>query len=297
MFNLTQDGLLRTLRSFDREHRDLYDISVLASDSATSNPLTNLLHIRVQIADDNDHAPEFHFPRTGNSTTVTNTDALVNATLGYLQARDRDAGENSTLHYTVLDDGGLDILRADHGTGRLYTSRNLRAGDVGEHTVTVFVRDLGVRPLTATGTLHLVVRLGNGSLAAQGSDSRLGTEEHVIIVAILVTVALLIALCVFLVVLAVFRRDARQRRLKYADGLQMGPKNRTPTPETGGADVMTAMCTVDGVGSAVEDGTWRKYNKIGGPGGVAYDVEDDVIMFKLKLAEQYRELEPEDKVR
>ncbi|GFR64708.1 protocadherin-11 X-linked [Elysia marginata] len=293
LFNLTQSGLLRTLRNFDREHRDLYDINVLASDSAPTNPLTNMLHIRVRIADDNDHEPEFRFPRAGNSTTVTSTDARVNATLGYLIARDPDSGENGTLHYTVLDDGGLDILRVDHATGRMYTSRNLRVRDVGEHQVTVFVRDLGVPPLTCIRHLLLVVQPGNASLAAQGSDSGMGRREHIIIVAVLVVVTLSIALCVLLVFLRVFRRDARAERLKYADGFQMGTKNGTPTPESAG---LRALCNGEGAGPGEKGDTWRQYNTVSGPGGVTYDVEDDVIMFKLKLAEQYRELEPEDKV-
>ncbi|GFN94899.1 protocadherin gamma-a11 [Plakobranchus ocellatus] len=296
LFNLTKDGLLRTLRSFDREHRDLYDINVLASDSATSNPLTNMLHIRIQISDDNDHSPEFRFPREGNDTTITSTDAKVNATVGYLSARDPDSGENSTLSFTLLDDGGLDILRVDHTTGRIYTSRNLRPKDAGEHQLHIFVRDSGVRPLSDTGILNVVVRLGNASLAAQGSESVMGRSKLIIIAAALVCLTLFVAVCVFVVLLRFFRREARDRRLKYSEALRMGPKNRTPSPDTGNESARTVMCNGGGCGSGDEDGTWRQYNKPNGPGGVTYDVEDDVILFKMKLAEQYRELEPADKV-
>ncbi|RUS92056.1 hypothetical protein EGW08_000269, partial [Elysia chlorotica] len=283
LFNLTERGLLTALRTFDREHRDLYDISVLASDLAPSNPRTNLLHIRVRIEDDNDHVPEFRFPRAGNATTVTTTDAPVNATLGYLQARDADLGENGTLRYTVLDDAGLDILRVDHVTGRIYTSRNLRARDEGEHMVTLFVRDLGIRPLTSTGSLRLVVVAGNSSLAGSGQSGRLTGAELTVLVSGLVLLVLLLTLCALLALLRTFRRDVRDRRLKYGDG------SHSPGPDKTGA------CQEVDSQSADPDGKWRQYKKIPGPGGVSYDVEDDVIMFKLKLAEQYRELEPDDK--
>ena len=56
--------------------------------------------------------------------------------------------------------------------------------------------------------------------------------------------------------------------------------------------------------SCDEEGPWRRYDeakRCNGPGvrssDVTYDANDDIIMFKLKLADQYRELEPEDKVR
>ncbi|XP_012946811.1 protocadherin-9 [Aplysia californica] len=283
LFNLSQNGEVRTLATFDREFRDIYDINVLARDYGP-DPSTNILHIRIIIADDNDHAPVFRYPRDGNRSAAIALSAKPNTTIVRAVAVDDDLGQNSSLTYTITA-GADDVFEIEPRTGRIYTLRRLYTKDKGTYTVKLFVRDNGPFPLSARETVILKVTQGNGTAAAIGYSN----NDHIIIVAILVGATVFIAIIVFLIVLRFLRKDRRERRPKYTSGLPMEVKKRSNSPD-------------DEVSS--DEGPWRRYDEAKRPNGptvtsgdVSYDANDDIIMFKLKLADQYKELEPEDKDR
>ncbi|CAG5119946.1 unnamed protein product, partial [Candidula unifasciata] len=279
-FNLSQNGEIRTLKTFDREKKSVYDIDILAWDHGT-NPQTNDLHVRILISDVNDHSPVFEFPNSNNKTVHTTLESRYNSTVTTVSASDQDIGENATLTYTIVD-GARDVFEIEPKTGRVYTVRTLYTNDKGTYTMSLFVRDNGAPPLSTTGTLVVVIAQGNGTVAA----STLGSNEHIIIVAILVGITIFIAIVVFLIVIRFSKRGDRNRRTKYIAGIPIDAKARTPITEEQGSS---------------DEEPWRNYDsgkKQNGPvmaGDAAYEVNDDIIMFKLKLTDQYREYEPEDK--
>lgn len=280
-FNLSETGELRTLKTFDREKKPVYDIDIFAWDHGL-NPKENELHVRIVIADVNDNMPVFEFPNANNKTVYTSLESRYNSTVTTVQASDQDHGENATLTYSIVE-GGSDVFDIEPRTGRIYTLRSLYANDKGTYTMSLFVRDNGAQPLSTTGTLVVVVAQGNNTMAA----STLGSNEHIIIVAILVGITIFIAIVVFLIVIRFSKRGDRNRRTKYVAGLPIDAKARTPITEEHGSS---------------DEEPWRNYDsakKQNGPvmaGDAAYEVNDDIIMFKLKLVDQYKELEPEDKV-
>ncbi|XP_059170363.1 protocadherin-11 X-linked-like [Physella acuta] len=282
LFSLNEtSGEVLALTTFDRETRDIYDINVLARDYG-SNPLTNILHIRIRVTDDNDHKPVFDFPRPNNKTIFMTIDTRYNTTIANVKATDLDLGPNAALTYTLVN-GGRDVFDIDPRTGRLFTVKNLFAKDKGTYNIELFVRDNGVPPLSAQTLLTIIVTQGNATAAAVG----FGYSEQIIIVAILIGATVFVAVVVFLIVLRFLKKDRRDRRPKYTGGLPMEVKKRSPTPEEDASS---------------DEGPWRRYDEAKRPNGpvvtsgdVTYDASDDIIMFKLKLADQYRELEPEQK--
>uniref|UniRef100_A0A2C9L6K8 Cadherin domain-containing protein n=1 Tax=Biomphalaria glabrata TaxID=6526 RepID=A0A2C9L6K8_BIOGL len=282
LFNLSKTGEVRALTSFDRETRDIYDINVLARDFGTV-PLTNVLHIRIVVTDANDHKPVFTFPTPYNKTIHSTIDSRFNATIARVVATDRDSGNNAKLTYSITD-GGKDVFDIDPVTGRIYVMRNLYTKDKGTYDLKLFVHDLGSPNLSETASLIIIVTQGNTTAVF----AAFGYNEQMIIVAVLVAFTVSIAVVVFLIVLRFVKKDRRDRRPKYTSGLPLEVKKRSPTPDDDASS---------------DEGPWRRYDEAKRPNGpivtsgdVSYDANDDIILFKLKLADQYKELEPEDKV-
>lgn len=282
LFNLSKSGEIRTLKVFDREKRDVYYISVLAWDYG-ENPQTNDFHIKILITDDNDHPPVLEFPRQNNRTVHMTLDSKFNTTVTSLVASDEDAGENASLTYSIID-GGRDVFEVDERTGRVFTLRNLYGPDKGTYNIKLSVKDGGPKPLLTAGTLVVIVTQGNGTVAY----ITFSNNEHVIIAAILVGITIFIAIVVLLIVIRFLKKERQDRSTtKYTGGLPMEVK-------------MRAEIVDEDLSS--EDGPWRRYDAAKRQkaaevsGEPAYESRDDVIMFKLKLAEEYKELEPEDKV-
>lgn len=282
LFNLTQTGEVRALKTFDRETKEVYDIDVLAWDHG-ENPQTSDLHVQIIVTDINDHTPVFEFPNQNDKTVYTTLDSRYNTTVTTVRATDQDVGENATLTYTLVD-GGRDVFDIESRTGRVFAVRHLQAKDTGTYTISLFVRDNGAPPLSTTGTLVVVVTQGNGTSALGG----FGANEHIVIVVVLVGITIFVAIVVFLIVMRFMRKDGRHRRTKYMGGLPLEVKTRSQI--------------LDEDASSEEGGPWRRYDsaatRANGPvmSSAVYEVNDDIILFKLKLQDQYKELEPEDKV-
>ncbi|CAL1529349.1 unnamed protein product, partial [Lymnaea stagnalis] len=143
LFTLSETGEVRTLVIFDREIRDAYDISVLARDYG-SPPETNILHIRIMVTDDNDHAPVIEFPRTSNKTVHTTVDLRFNATVTNIIASDMDLGDNAALTYEMMITNTANkVFDVDPKTGRVYTTRNMYPKDKGTYEILLKVADNG----------------------------------------------------------------------------------------------------------------------------------------------------------
>ncbi|TMS39063.1 hypothetical protein L596_005650 [Steinernema carpocapsae] len=92
LFDLSQDGTLRSLKPFDREEKDFYSlvVKVESSTGAKSN-----INVDVRILDENDNAPEFVMDK--------NEFVVIEETLSTVQinAIDPDFIENGTITYAI----------------------------------------------------------------------------------------------------------------------------------------------------------------------------------------------------
>ncbi|XP_074114366.1 cadherin 87A [Cotesia typhae] len=100
------DGTIYTNKSFDRELRDKYMLTILAANDpdiyiGDSSKFTNdygHVNVTIKILDENDNPPEFE---RSDYYAGINSMANVNDMVAKLTATDRDLGDNGTLHYYV----------------------------------------------------------------------------------------------------------------------------------------------------------------------------------------------------
>ncbi|XP_011304986.1 cadherin-87A [Fopius arisanus] len=105
------DGTIYTNKSFDRETRDNYVLSIVAANdpdlyiapsepgkSLTFNPEHGYVNVTISILDENDSPPVFE---RSDYYTGINSMANVNDIVAKVTAYDQDVGENGTLHYYV----------------------------------------------------------------------------------------------------------------------------------------------------------------------------------------------------
>ena len=104
------DGSVYTNRSFDREKRDSYLLTILAandpdlyvdpkdSDHTRKNPEHGYVNVTIKILDENDNPPAFE--RSAYYAGV-NSMANINEFVTKVAASDADLGDNGTLQYYV----------------------------------------------------------------------------------------------------------------------------------------------------------------------------------------------------
>ena len=129
-FRVSPHGLVTTAREFDRERQDAYQIEVTAKDFGNP-PNSQILRIRINILDDNDHDPKLPTPLQGNISSDVDVSTRRNTTVTTVLATDQDLGQNASLTYSITA-GADDVFDIDPHTGRVFTQRRLYNKDIGE---------------------------------------------------------------------------------------------------------------------------------------------------------------------
>ncbi|KAK9497090.1 hypothetical protein O3M35_004467 [Rhynocoris fuscipes] len=120
-------GNITTLKIFDREEQDVYNVKVIATDNSPSAVLPDGKHnegqqvFRIEIADKNDHPPKF------TQTTYvaeaipenTNTNTLVTE----VKALDIDTA--SSVTYSILDGNENNAFKIEEKTGKIRVNEDL----------------------------------------------------------------------------------------------------------------------------------------------------------------------------
>jgi len=108
-------GEIRTLAVLDREVTSSLTIRVFASPADDDKPevtSSSYCDVVVEVADENDNAPEFVFPNDVNFTVFVNPEVVVGQRLVRLDAVDHDVGINANLTFFIDRDDrhlGLDV--------------------------------------------------------------------------------------------------------------------------------------------------------------------------------------------
>ncbi|XP_071543668.1 cadherin-89D [Panulirus ornatus] len=170
-------GTILATGSVDREEREVYEFSVMATDMGDPQLSSSVL-VHIDIIDVNDHSPKFYgykeviyppdtFMNTsfesshGNFIPVymalVSENASRNTFVTNIFANDSDASSsgNGILLYKL--EGGEDKFAIDSKNGSIYTVGSLDYELSPEHNISVLAQDLGSPSLTATALLRVTV--------------------------------------------------------------------------------------------------------------------------------------------
>ncbi|KAI5705756.1 hypothetical protein M8J75_001445 [Diaphorina citri] len=122
-------GTITTLKTFDREEKDVYHVKVIATDSSESaNHLPgSKMHnqgqqtFRIDIADKNDHAPVFE----KKSYEADNIPEDANINRQVIQVKANDIDDASTLEYSIVDGNIGNAFKIEPKTGTIFVGNTL----------------------------------------------------------------------------------------------------------------------------------------------------------------------------
>ncbi|XP_041987836.1 protein dachsous [Aricia agestis] len=157
-------GSLVVARQLDREIQDEYRLEVRALDtSATNNPQSSAVTVRIEIIDVNDNAPEW----SEDPINIEVSESIPVGTIIYnFTAKDADAGVNGDISYFIISNTpsikttfGLDPL-----TGSLSLISTLDYESLKEYWIVVEATDLATNQserLSTSVTVHISVTDAN----------------------------------------------------------------------------------------------------------------------------------------
>ncbi|XP_012860119.2 protocadherin beta-5 [Echinops telfairi] len=153
-------GHLFALRALDFEALRAFEVRVGAAD-AGSPALSSEALVRVEVLDDNDHAPLVLYPPPPNGSAPCPELVPRAAEAGYLVSKvvavDGDAGQNAWLSYQLLKATEPGLFRVWAHNGEVRTARPLSERDAAQHRLLVLVQDNGEPALSASVTLHVLL--------------------------------------------------------------------------------------------------------------------------------------------
>ncbi|KAG7471220.1 hypothetical protein MATL_G00122070 [Megalops atlanticus] len=152
-FGIAPDsGWLFVKSALDREAKDLYLLTVLATTGSGQLKKTGSATVRVSVTDENDNSPRLSQER---AFLAVQENLPPGTGFGRVSATDRDAGLNSRLTYRLLHmDRNFQI---NSQTGEISTRTGLDREHQSSYQLVVVVQDGGTPPRSATGTAHITV--------------------------------------------------------------------------------------------------------------------------------------------
>uniref|UniRef100_A0A9J7XP70 Protocadherin-16 n=1 Tax=Cyprinus carpio carpio TaxID=630221 RepID=A0A9J7XP70_CYPCA len=152
-FGIAPDsGWLFVKSALDREAKDIYLLTVLATSGSGQMGKTGSATVRVSVTDENDNSPRFSQERV---FLAVRENLPAGTGFGRVSATDRDAGLNSRLAYRLLH---MDrYFQINSQTGEISTRAALDREQQSSYQLIVVVQDGGTPPRSATGTAHITV--------------------------------------------------------------------------------------------------------------------------------------------
>ncbi|KAK6486696.1 protocadherin-16-like [Huso huso] len=152
-FGIAPDsGWLFVKSVLDRETKDLYLLTVLATSGTGQLKKTGSATVRISVTDENDNAPRL----TQERAFLAVRENLPPGTgFGRVAATDRDAGLNSRLTFRLLHPDRN--FQMNSQTGEISTRTALDREHQSSYQLVVVVQDGGTPPRSATGTAHITV--------------------------------------------------------------------------------------------------------------------------------------------
>lgn len=149
---MPDSGWLFVRSSLDREIKDMYLLTVLATSGPGGAGRTGSATVRVTVTDENDNMPRLSQERV---FLAVRENLMAGTGFGRVSATDRDAGLNARLSYRLLHPDKHFQINAQ--TGEISTRLALDREQQSSHQLVVVVQDGGTPPRSATGTAHITV--------------------------------------------------------------------------------------------------------------------------------------------
>ncbi|KAG9351769.1 hypothetical protein JZ751_023020 [Albula glossodonta] len=149
---IPDSGWLFVKSALDREAKDMYLLTVLATSGSGQLKKTGSATVRISVTDENDNAPRLTQER---AFLAVRENLPAGTGFGRVSATDRDAGLNARLTYRLLHpDRNFQI---NSQTGEISTRTGLDREHQSSYQLVVVVQDGGTPPRSATGTAHITV--------------------------------------------------------------------------------------------------------------------------------------------
>ncbi|XP_029029135.1 protocadherin-16-like [Betta splendens] len=149
---MPDSGWLFVRSSLDREVKDMYLLTVLATSGPGGAGRTGSATVRVTVTDENDNSPRLSQERV---FLAVRENLLAGTGFGRVSATDRDAGLNARLTYRLLHTDRH--FQINSQTGEISTRLALDREQQSSFQLVVVVQDGGTPPRSATGTAHVTV--------------------------------------------------------------------------------------------------------------------------------------------
>ncbi|RUS88778.1 hypothetical protein EGW08_003495 [Elysia chlorotica] len=118
-FGIFPDGSLYLAHVLDRESKDMYSLTVVATDNSDDAPRKSSVNVTIYVRDENDNAPKF-------TENVFEFDIMENmepgTAVGVVKANDADIGRNSEIVYSLGE--GKTNFSIDPIMGTLFSKRS-----------------------------------------------------------------------------------------------------------------------------------------------------------------------------
>ncbi|XP_035677124.1 protocadherin Fat 4-like [Branchiostoma floridae] len=148
----TTTGVIKLTANLDRENTDFYNLTVQATDMATS-PLSNSSYVEVTVIDSNDNYPTFS--PTVYSATVPE-DQAISSTVVTVAVTDADIGTNADIAYSITA-GNLEGKFGIQSNGAVTLADTLNYENTTQYTLTITATDDGYPPLSSEATVSITV--------------------------------------------------------------------------------------------------------------------------------------------
>ncbi|XP_031340977.1 cadherin-related tumor suppressor [Photinus pyralis] len=140
-------GVLQLIDSVDRETKDVYKLTIRASDGIQHSDTV----ITVQVTDTNDNPPVF--AESAYSFDIPEN-AARGSRVGQVRAGDPDLGVNAQLTYSVISDWANDVFSLNPQTGVFTLTARLDYEEVQHYILVVQAQDSGHPALSSTLTVY-----------------------------------------------------------------------------------------------------------------------------------------------
>ncbi|XP_045930685.1 protocadherin-16-like [Micropterus dolomieu] len=152
-FGIAADsGWLFVKSALDREVKDMYLLTVLASQGHGHLKKTGSATVRISVTDENDNSPRLTQERV---FMAVRENVPAGTGFGHVSATDRDSGHNGRLSYRFLHP--VRHFQINSHTGEISTRTTLDREQQSSYQLVVVVQDGGSPPRSATGTAFITV--------------------------------------------------------------------------------------------------------------------------------------------
>uniref|UniRef100_A0A8C2ZSL3 Protocadherin-16 n=1 Tax=Cyclopterus lumpus TaxID=8103 RepID=A0A8C2ZSL3_CYCLU len=152
-FGIAADsGWLFVKNSLDREVKDMYLLTVLASQGHGHLKKTGSATVRISVTDENDNFPRLTQERV---FMAVRENLAAGTGFGHVTASDRDSGPNGRLSYRFLHPDRH--FQINSHTGEISTRTTLDREQQSSYQLGMVVQDGGSPPRSATGTAFITV--------------------------------------------------------------------------------------------------------------------------------------------